>query len=133
MSVILTQICFSVCHLASVAKVVYGIFVIPKFWLTFGVKSIIFSSNLFKISIFSHKNLLMPWMLSSLWIFHGCDKAKYLRKFGILMGVLFPLRFSILWHVTLHHWLTYLLTITVQLFWSSFHCIIEWFRFSLLG
>lgn len=35
-----------------------AIFVIPKFWFTFGVKSIMFSSSLFKISIFCHRNLV---------------------------------------------------------------------------
>lgn len=36
---------------------VNGISVIPKFWFTFEIKFIIISSDLFKVSIFCHRNL----------------------------------------------------------------------------
>lgn len=89
---------FSVYHLISIGKMINGISVIPKFWFTFEFKFIIISSDLFKVSIFCHRNLDNAVSALNCGHFIAVTKKSISESLAYLSG------FHLLFLLTSRHW-----------------------------
>lgn len=63
-----------------------GISVIWKFWVTFGIKLIIISNNLFKVSVFCHRNIDNAICALNLGHFIAVTKKSFSKRLSTYLG-----------------------------------------------